>query len=65
MLLPHLTNGRASATVGYVMFNMLTIGALYMQLSQKLFIGLRNSLVHCEANINRFPMHPRIFKSDE
>ena len=57
--------GRGRATVGYVMFNMLTIGTLYTQLSRKLFIGLRNSLVHCEANINRFPMNPRIFKSDE
>ena len=60
-----LVNWRGRATVGYVMFNMLTIGALYTQLSRKLFIGLRNSLVPCEANIDRFPMNPRIFKSDE
>ena len=60
-----IVNWRGRATVGYVMFNMLTIGVLYTQLSQKLFIGLGNSLVHCEANIDRFPMNPRIFKSDE
>ena len=56
---------RGRATMRYCMFNMLTIGALYTHLSRKLFIGLGNSLVHCEANIDRFPMNPRIFKSDE
>ena len=70
-IISHLYNqkwfmcGRGRVTVGYVMFNMLTISALYTQLSWKLLIGLRNSLVHCEANIDRFPMNLRIFKSDE
>jgi len=30
------------------------------QLYRELFIGSRYSLGHCKANINRFPMHPRI-----
>ena len=39
-------NGRGCATVGYAMFNMLTIGALYMQLSWKLFIIVKYSWIH-------------------
>ena len=41
-----LVNWRGRATVGYVMFNMLTIGALYTQLSRKLFIRFKYSWIH-------------------
>ena len=41
-----LVNWRGRATVGYVMFTMLTIGALYTQLSRKLFIRFKYSWIH-------------------
>ena len=42
------------------MFKMLSIAVFYSQLSWKLFIGFRNSWVHCEANVDRIIMKLRI-----
>ena len=44
---------RVRASVLYVKFNMLTIGALYMQLSRKLFIRFKYSWIHWKPiNVN-------------
>ena len=40
------SSGRGPATMRYCMFNMLTIGALYTQLSRKLFIRFKYSWIH-------------------
>ena len=52
-----LVNWRGRATVGYVMFTMLTIGALYTQLSRKLFIKFKYSWMHWKPIDASFLVH--------